>query len=163
MLSGVRSAVASQATAHVEAATFVRRKLEMRLPEILEVMQVQTLNDHTDTYDSLLGRIYDTALQLNPVEHEERCLIATCHRISFMYSLLYEHDQLSSATHDTLHELFGVATTTAFKHLAQMVRARHLVDFKGRNVYMPMSNAWRSPYGSFMAPRTLASTRPAAK
>ena len=136
-LTGVRSAVASQATPHVEAATFVRRKLEMRLPEILEVMRVQTLNAYTDSYDSLLGRIYDTALQLYPLEHDERCLSATCHRISFMYSLLYEHDQLSSATHDTLHELFGVATTTAFKHLAQMVRARHLVDFNGRNVYMP--------------------------
>jgi len=28
-----------------------------------------------------------------------------------MYSLLYEHDRLNAATHDTLHELFGSRTS----------------------------------------------------
>ncbi|MGI8513588.1 MAG: alpha/beta fold hydrolase [Acidimicrobiia bacterium] len=136
-LSGVRSAVASQATPHIEAAMVLRGKLEMRLPEILDVLHVETLNAYTDSHGGWLGRLYDRALQLYPLEHEERCPSATCHRISFMYSLLYEHDQLSSATHDILHELFGVATVTTLKHLGKMVRAGHLVDFEGRDVYMP--------------------------
>src|SRR5690606_34432822 len=70
-------------------------------------------------------------------DEEERCDSATCHRISFLYGLLYEHDQLNAATHATLHETFGVANINAFKHLARLVRAQRLVDASGRDSYMP--------------------------
>ena len=54
-----------------------------------------------------------------------------------MYSLLYEHDRLNAATHNALHELFGVANVAAFEHLAEMVRAGRLVDAGGGDVYLP--------------------------
>jgi cholesterol oxidase len=54
-----------------------------------------------------------------------------------MYAPLYEHDQLNAATHNVLHEMFGVANMRAFEHLALMTRKGHLVDAKGGEVYLP--------------------------
>lgn len=136
-LEGVRAAVASQTAAHVQAAGLVRLKSGLHMPELLDALGVDTLNAYTDTHARWFERLYDRALELYPVDRDEHCNSATCHRITFMYSLLYEHDQLALATHDTLHELFGVANVEAFGHLAAMVRAKQLVDADGNDVYLP--------------------------
>ena len=62
-----------------------------------------------------------------PVEAEERCSSTICRRITFMYGHAYEHDQLNRATHEALHELFGVVNLSAFEHLSKMVRSGHAV------------------------------------
>jgi cholesterol oxidase len=54
-----------------------------------------------------------------------------------MYALLYEHDQLNPATHEALHEMFGVANVRSFEHLAAMVRAGKVVRFDGEDSYVP--------------------------
>jgi cholesterol oxidase len=54
-----------------------------------------------------------------------------------MYSRLYQHEQLNTATHNALHEMFGIANVKAFEHLATLVRAGHLVGFNGEDSYMP--------------------------
>ena len=135
-LADVRAAVCSQATVFVDGAAMNRIKSGLHLPEALEALGVDTLTAAADSDRPWYERLYDKALELYPTQSEERCESATCHRISFMYSLLYEHDQLNLATHDALHELFGVANTAAFDHLAKMVRAKHIVDAEGRDVYL---------------------------
>ena len=136
-LTGVRAAVASQVGAHIEGAGLVRLKSGLHLPDFLDAIGVDSLSAYTDAEAPWYGRLYDRALEFYPLEAEEQCASATCHRISFMYSLLYEHDQLNVATHDTLHELFGVANIEAFEHLGAMVRARRLVNAAGEDVYLP--------------------------
>jgi hypothetical protein len=39
-----------------------------------------------------------------------------------MYGGIFEHDQLNRATHDALHEHFGVANLSVFAHLARTPR-----------------------------------------
>lgn len=136
-LRGVRSVVSSQATPHVVGAPQVRLKSGLHLPGALDALGVDGLSAYTDADARWWARVYDRALSMYPVEEEERCKSACCKHITFMYSLLYEHDQLSVATHDTLHELFGLANVTAFRHLARIVRAGQLVDAQGRDLYMP--------------------------
>ncbi|MCA9696342.1 MAG: choline dehydrogenase, partial [Myxococcales bacterium] len=111
-LEGVRAAVTSQATPHIDGTTFVKLKSGLHLPSFLESLGIETLTAYTDTDANWIDRLYNRALTLYPTEFEERCHSASCHRITFMYSLLYEHDQLTVATHETLHELFGVASVT---------------------------------------------------
>ena len=135
-LTGVRAAVTSQATPHIKGAREIRMKSGLHLPGALDALGIGSMTAYTDADSGRLSRLYDRALSLYPVEHEERCKSATCKRITFMYSQLYEHDQLSVATHDTLHELFGVANIKAFRHLAKIVRAGHLVDANGGDPYM---------------------------
>jgi cholesterol oxidase len=136
-LSGVRSAITLQASPFVTGTAGVRVKSGLHLPDALSRLRIPGLDARAEQGRGWSERIYDRALQLYPLQREERCQSATCHRITFMYSLLYEHDQLAPATHDTLHELFGEASMSAFQQLAAMVRAGHLVDQQGRDVYMP--------------------------
>ena len=54
-----------------------------------------------------------------------------------MYAPLYEHANLNEATHDNLHEMFGVANMKSFEHLQLLTNTDHLVDFDGHDVYLP--------------------------
>lgn len=136
-LQGVRSAVCSQIATHMKLPPLSRVKTGLHLPELLDAMGVESLSAYVDTHRDWLERLYDGVLNLYPIDAEERCNSPTCHRITFMYAPLYEHDQLNPATHDTLHETFGIANIHAFEHLALMARAGHLVSFDGTESYMP--------------------------
>jgi cholesterol oxidase len=58
-------------------------------------------------------------------------------RITFLYGKLYEHGRLNAQTYDYgLDELFGPANLTLLEHLGMLVRAGHLVDAGGGEVYM---------------------------
>lgn len=135
-LEGVRSAVVSQTAAHVLGAPFVQFKSGLFFPDALAALGVKSLTAYTDSNANWSDRLFDQALNLAPLQLEERCNNPVCHRITFLYSLLYEHDQLNAATHDALHELFGTANISTFEHLGKMVRAGRVVDAAGKDVYM---------------------------
>jgi cholesterol oxidase len=103
---------------------------------VFRAVGIDTLDAYTDVDASLRDRLYNRLLALSPLPDDERCLSATCRRVSFMYSQLYEHSQLTEATHQTLHELFGIANLAASEHALRMVRAGHIVDREGRDVYL---------------------------
>ena len=136
-LRGVRSAVCSQATAHVVAPAATRIKCGVYFPSVLDALGVDSLDACAGADAPWHERLYDRALSLMPMQSEERCGSATCRRISFLYSNLYEHDQLNEATHEALHEMFGVGNMTGFEHIAQLVRRGHLAGAGGEDVYMP--------------------------
>ena len=137
-LQGVRSAVCSQIGPHVVAPTVTRLKSGLHVPQILKELGVKSLTTEADKHERWWDHLYDRALELYPMQAEEHCDNAVCHRITFMYSLLYEHDQLNTLTHDVgLHEMFGVANMRAFEHLALMVREGKVVRFDGADVYLP--------------------------
>ncbi|TPV93632.1 MAG: alpha/beta fold hydrolase [Myxococcales bacterium FL481] len=135
-LEGVHSVVASQIGAHVVAPLATRIKSGLHLPGVLDALGFDNLDAAASSDDPWWERAFDRGLQLWPREAEERCGSATCHRVEFLYALLYEHDQLNHLTHDTLHELFGVANIHAFRHLALMVRKRQLVTAEGEDAYL---------------------------
>lgn len=136
-MQGVRSAVISQVSAHVNAPPLVGFKAGLRTTEVLEKLGIHSLTASPGPSAGWSDRLLDLALRLYPVEFEEQCSSAVCRRITFMYSLLYEHDQLNEATHDALGELFGEATLTAFEGLTRIVREGHIVDAQGNDVYLP--------------------------
>jgi cholesterol oxidase len=136
-LKGVRSAVCSQIATDIVAPIMTRIKTGLHMPSVLDALGVDSLNAYVDTNAKWYEKLYDRALDIMPMELEERCNNATCHRITFMYSNLYEHDQLNEATHEALHEMFGIANTASFEHLAELVRKGHLVAANGDETYMP--------------------------
>ena len=136
-LQGVRSAVCSQIATHIVAPPVTKIKCGLHMPSVLDALGVDSLNAYVDTHAKWYEKLYDRALDLMPMQLEERCNSATCHRITFMYSNLYEHDQLDTDTHDALHEMFGIANVVSFEHLAVLVRKGHLVAANGDEVYMP--------------------------
>ena len=136
-LEGVRSAVCSQIATHVLVPRAMRLKARLRLPTLLRAAGVGALTARADEGAGGWKRAYDGALRFLPVPAPERCQSAVCHRISFMYGRLYQHEQLSEATHASLSELFGISTMAAFEQLARMVNRRQLVTADGRDDYLP--------------------------
>ena len=135
-LQGVRSAVSSQVATHYEVPTITKVKAGLHLPEVLKTLGVDSLTAYVDTHADWKERLMNTALKVYPIQNEEHCKSPTCHRISFMYGLLYEHDQLNAATHRTLHETFGVANMKVLDHLGLLTRTGSMVNFKGEDVYL---------------------------
>ncbi|HEV2382786.1 MAG TPA: alpha/beta fold hydrolase [Terriglobia bacterium] len=136
-LKGVRSAVASQIATEIRAPLATHIKTGLHLPSFLNALGIKTLTAYVDNHEALLAKIYNDGLRLYPIELKNRCTSSTCHRITFMYAPLYEHANLNEATHDRLHEMFGVANMKAFMHLARLTNTGHLVDYDGKDVYMP--------------------------
>ncbi|MCZ6788622.1 MAG: hypothetical protein O7D33_01545 [Chloroflexi bacterium] len=136
-LQGVRSAVCSQIGTNVVVPRSTRIKSGLHLPEFLEALGVDSATAFVGTDANWWEHLYDRALSLSLTEGEEHCNNAICHRITFMYSLLYEHDQLNETTHNALHELFGATNIGAFEHLGMLVRKGHLVAADGEESYLP--------------------------
>jgi len=136
-LQGVRSAVCSQISTHVETPWMVSLKSALHLPQLLSLVGVKSLTTQATHREGFFERVYDKLLAAYPVGKDEHCDSAVCHRISFLYSLLYRHEQLNAMTHQYMHELFGEATLTAFKGLTLMVNQGRVVDANGDNVYLP--------------------------
>ena len=136
-LQDVRAAVCSQIATHIDAPFITRLKSGLRVPRLLERIGIDTMTARAYDDERLREKLFDQALNLWPTG-DEPCTSATCHRISFIYALLYEHDQLNTVTHEHgLPEMFGIASTSALDHLATMVRHRTVVAADGSDRYMP--------------------------
>jgi cholesterol oxidase len=136
-LQGVRSIVASQVAIHMKTAPATAIATGLHLPQVLRWAGVTSLTALSRAGDGWRERLLDEALRFYPVTAGQTCQSAACHRITFMYSELYRHEQLNDATHAALHEMFGIANIRAFEHLATLVNAGHLVAFDGTDAYMP--------------------------
>jgi len=135
-VEGVRSAVASQVGAHVRVIPANRVKSGIYLDALLDKIGVDALTMYTDGEEGWLDRLYNRAISFNPViAREERCNSPVCHRVTFLYAPLYEHDQLNTATHDNLHELFGVASMSNFEHVGELTRKGQLVTAEGDEAF----------------------------
>ena len=58
-------------------------------------------------------------------------------RITFTYGLLWEHENLTPLTHDTLHEFFGYITAECSAQLALTTREKKLASASGKDIYLP--------------------------
>ena len=135
-LEGVRSVVCSQIATEIRTPQTTTIKTGLHVPSFLQAIGVTSLTAYTDNEEGLLDKMYDAGLNLFGADVAKFCSSATCHRITFMYALLYEHAQLNQATHDALHEMFGIANMQSFVHLEKLTNAGHLVNDAGDEVYM---------------------------
>lgn len=136
-LRGVRSAVLSQAGMHTVTPILGRAKAGLHLPSMLENLGIESLTAYAGRNPDWRDRLFSRALEILPGKREEECDNPVCPRITFMYGHLYRHSRLNPATHNALHEMFGVASIDSFEHVACMVRAGHVVNADGRDNYMP--------------------------
>ena len=134
-LQGVRAAVCSQLTTHPVGAALNEIKAGLRLASFLTVLGVETLNPDFDTNSKWQDYLYDALLRLYPTREHSNSPVDR--RILFMYGEVYKLDQLNEATHNAIHEMFGPANLTFFQHISLILRQDHIVDQKGKDVYLP--------------------------
>jgi cholesterol oxidase len=139
-VKGVRSLVSSQVAMHYEVPLTNRIKAGLFLPTVLDTIGVDSLTAYTDTNSDWKQNLFNMALRWYPLQKEEKCQSPVCHRITFMYGLLWEHDKLNDATHETLHETFGGEKMKIFKHLALLARSRHMVTADEVDDYITGAN-----------------------
>ena len=146
MLSGqlqgkIRSIIASQVAFCTVPSTINWLKAHTRVPNILHGLGVQGLTAYTDSKAGFMSRavnVITEAFTDATTSFDEHCDNHVCHRITFMYGLMWEHENLNPLTHATLHEVFGYGTATFFKHLSACMRKQHLVDENGNaRAYLP--------------------------
>jgi hypothetical protein len=71
--------------------------------------------------DSFLQRILDQILRFYPVGHSrDVCTSTACHRTSFAFGLLWNHENLDVNIHDNVHQFFASTYTKMMKHLVRM-------------------------------------------
>jgi cholesterol oxidase len=145
-LEGVRSAVISQVSAHPVPGTLERIKCGLHIPDIMQHLGVLDLTAYTRR-EKWPHNLLDEALRLYPLNHAQGCGNPICHRATFLYGLLYEHEQLNETLHANLQELLGVHDVEVFKHLAAMVRAGKVVDAAGHDVYLSGANGMKGLEG----------------
>ena len=58
-------------------------------------------------------------------------------RVTFLYGLLWEHENLNQLTHERLHEFFGYITSEVASQLALIMRKNKLVSAEDRDIYLP--------------------------
>lgn len=143
--TGVRSAMLAQVATHLVPPAFTRFKTGLHVPGVLKALGGKVLDGYTDQDASWADRLFEAALRLHPMQAEERCTNPVCRRITFMYGGLFEHDQLDRATHETLHEHFGVANLTVFEQLALMARRGRLAGSRGEDAYLPHAERMAFP------------------
>ena len=142
-LKDVRHAVASQVTLHPRAGALNEMRAGIYAGNALQALGVDTLT--TDRGDlSWAERLYERALQVYP-SGEEPCGLPFCRRVMFMYGEVYDHDQLNDATHEHLHEVFGVANMTTFRQITVALREGHIVNADGADIYLPATDNLRLP------------------
>jgi pimeloyl-ACP methyl ester carboxylesterase len=75
----------------------------------------------SDQSNGLLQRILDQILRFYPVGHSrDICTSTSCHRTSFAFGLLWNHDNLDVNIHENIHLFFGNVYTKMMKHLVRM-------------------------------------------
>ena len=137
-LKDIRSIVCSQIATNIVVPTATKIKTGLHVPGFLEKLGVDSMTAYVDKNESLLGKLYDKALDVyGMVEAQGQCNNPVCHRITFMYASLYRHENLNNLLHSNLHELFAEANIETLEHLALLCRRGILVNFKGEDVYMP--------------------------
>ena len=136
-LKNVRSAVVSQVSTHMKVPFLTKLKTGLHVPTFLDKLGIDSLTAYVDKHSNWLEKFFDDSLRFYPIQKEERCNNPVCHRITFLYGQLYEHDQLNDETHKNLHEMFGVANITSLEHLALLSRKGHVVNFQGEETYLP--------------------------
>jgi cholesterol oxidase len=143
-LKHIRSVVCSQIATHLVIPQLTDIKTGAHLPSILQKLGIDEMSAYTDTEQSWADKLFDKTVAINALSQGQgQCNSSVCHRITFLYSSLFRHQNLNQLLHNNLHELFAQANISSLKHLAQMCRAKKLVDVDGNDSYLDDQQNWQ--------------------
>ncbi|XP_078381781.1 uncharacterized protein LOC144664495 isoform X2 [Oculina patagonica] len=136
----IRNLVCSQVAANPVPAQFNKLKAGLFLPGTAEALGVDGLTVDTDDFASLSESLFNSfakGVTRIFLPYDELCRNPVCHRITFTYGLLWEHENLNPLTHDSLHEFFGYVSTKVVNQLSLTMKKRKLVSASGKDIYLP--------------------------
>lgn len=140
------SIAVSQVAAHPIGPTLTELKARLHAAAVIRRFGVKLMT--TDSYDveSFGARLFDFLLRFYPVPKIEQCDSAVCRRLAFIYGIAFHHPSLNEATHEAIHELFGVTDLTMMNHLANCAAAERVIANDGADIYLPHLDRLQLPF-----------------
>ncbi|KAL4963269.1 uncharacterized protein BDV14DRAFT_202097 [Aspergillus stella-maris] len=68
----------------------------------------------------IVQHILDHLVALYPVPRRDRCTSSACHRTSFAFGLLWNHENLDRSIHDNIDRFFNGTYTKSLEHITRM-------------------------------------------
>ena len=136
-LKGVRSLLCMQVGTDVIGGTQIKLKALARVPTLLKKIGGKRITAYTDSdagfWDSLLNfgvKIYSTAIGAGTKD-------PIANRVTFMFSKLYQKENINPDTFKAFHEMFGVANFTTYEQINTFALKKEICDAKGKDAYLP--------------------------
>ncbi|PKK80660.1 FAD/NAD(P)-binding domain-containing protein [Rhizophagus irregularis] len=140
-IEGVGCLIASQVAMHPSAGFWNRVKMRLNILPFTRFVLRQSLFDaRTSPETNLTNKILDQLLRFYPVSKGQICRNALCHRTSFCYGTLYQHENINQQIHDYQDEFDGIVNLTTMQHLAKVSKKELLLNYQGQNVYVTQEN-----------------------
>lgn len=136
-LKGVRSMVCFQIAADIIGGEQIKLKAAAHVPTLLKKFGIETMTAYTDTNAGWLDKALNTAVKAYSSVLGSGTNDSIANRVTFMFSTLYEKENIDEKTFDSFHEMFGVTNLTTYEQLTLMAREKELRDFDGNDVYLP--------------------------
>ncbi|KAL4947802.1 hypothetical protein BDW69DRAFT_177696 [Aspergillus filifer] len=98
----------------------------IRLYEFLDGPYFPTsfIGKKKDVFQHILDRL----VALYPVPSRDRCTSSACHRTSFAFGLLWNHENLDRSIHDNIDRFFSGTYTKSLEHITRMGRKGMCLD-----------------------------------
>lgn len=140
-IEGVGCLIASQVAMHPSVGFWNRIKMRLNILPFTRFVLRQSLFDaRTSPETNLTNKILDQLLRFYPVPKGQICRNALCHRTSFCYGTLYQHENINQQIHDYQDEFVGIVNLTTMQHLAKVSKKELLLNYQGQNVYVTQEN-----------------------
>ncbi len=133
-LEGVRSAICSQLDLFPKTSTANEIKTGLRMGHFLAALGGTSVDMNLPLND-WRNKLAEAVALMGP--REELCQSSVCHQVRMIIGESYAHDQLNAATHDALHEMFGLTNLKTFNHIALTIEKGQVVDVDGNDIYLP--------------------------
>ncbi|GES77067.1 choline dehydrogenase [Rhizophagus clarus] len=143
-IGGVGCLIASQVAMHPFVGFWNRVKMYLNIIPFTRYILRQSLFDaRTSSETNLTNKILDQLLRFYPVPKGQNCRNALCHRTSFCYGTLYQHENINQQIHDYQNEFVGIVNLTTMQHLVK-VKFSNLYHSGDKNVVFDLKSAKKS-------------------
>ncbi|WP_338790901.1 GMC oxidoreductase [Bernardetia sp. MNP-M8] len=136
-LKGVRSMVCFQVATDIIGGEQIKLKAAAHVPTLLKKFGVKTMTAYTDSNSGWLDKALNTAVKAYSSVLGSDTNDPIANRVTFMFSTLYEKENIDEKTFDSFHEMFGVTNLTTYEQLTLMSREKELRNAEGEDVYLP--------------------------
>lgn len=136
-LQGVRSMVCMQVGTDVVGGLQINLKAGARIPSLLKMLGGKGITAYSDEEAGFFDKMLNFGVKMYASAIGAGSNDPISNRVTFMFSKLYEKENINQATFQAFHEMFGIANFTTYEQLTLVTRKKELRNHKGEDTYLP--------------------------
>lgn len=136
-LQGVRSMLCMQVGTDVIGGLQINLKAGARIPSLLKMLGGKGITAYSDDEAGFFDKALNFGVKMYASAIGAGSNDPVSNRVTFMFSKLYEKENINQATFKAFHEMFGIANFTTYEQLTLVTRKKELRNHKGEDTYLP--------------------------